>query len=153
KWLREHPEVRIISRDRDSVYAEGGYGGAPQAEQVADRFHLVQNLIKAVQTELEHRRHHLLIPSTEFLRQDTIAAVVPSQQRWGPQTPQQKESGGQRRKKKEELFGRVKGMQAQGMGAFKIGKVRGISRGRVEKWLRLAECPPQNKMARRPGMP
>src|SRR5262249_33719744 len=31
KWLREHPEVRIISRDRDSVYAEGGYGGAPQA--------------------------------------------------------------------------------------------------------------------------
>ena len=153
KWLREHPEVRIISRDRDSVYAEGGYGGAPQAEQVADRFHLVQNLIKAVQTELEHRRHHLLIPSTEFLRQDTIAAVVPSQQRWGRPNPQQKEIRRQRRQQKEELFGMVKGMQAQGMRAFEIVKVTGISRGRVDKWLRLAECPPQNKMAPRPGMP
>jgi hypothetical protein len=88
KWLRQHPEVRIISRDRDSVYAEGGYGGAPQAEQVADRFHLVQNLIKAVPTELEHQRHHLLVPATEFLQKDTIAAL-PSRQRWGRPTLRQ----------------------------------------------------------------
>jgi transposase len=38
------------------------------------------------------------------------------------------------------------------MRAFEIVKVTGISRGRVDKWLRLAECPPQNKMAPRPGM-
>ena len=80
-------------------------GGLQRAKQVADRFHLVQNLIKAVQTELEHRRHHLLIPSTEFLRQDTIAAVVPSQQRWGRPNPQQKEIRRQRRQQKEEWDG------------------------------------------------
>jgi transposase len=114
KWQREHPEVRVISRDRDSVYAEGGYGGASRAEQVADRFHLVQNLIMAVQTELEQRRHHLLIPATEFLRKDTIGALVPSRQHWARPNRWQKEIRRQRRQQKEELFRMVKGMQAQG---------------------------------------
>jgi hypothetical protein len=91
--------------------------------------------------------------STEFLRQDTIAAVLPWQQWWGRPNPRQKEIRRQRRQQKEELFGMVKGMQAQGMRAFEIVKVTGISRGRVDKWLRLAECPPQNKMAPWPGMP
>ena len=55
-WLKEHPGVTVVSRDRDGVYAEGGYSGAPRAQQVADRFHLVQRLIRAVQDELAHQR-------------------------------------------------------------------------------------------------
>ncbi len=152
KWLQEHPEVAIISRDRDSVYADGGYRGAPQAKQVADRFHLVQNLTKAVQQELEHRRHHLLIPPTEFVRKDASDKPGPSPQRSGGPNPRQKEIRRQRRQQKVELFRMVKGLQAQGMRAFEVVNATGISRGRVDKWLRLTECPPQNKMAPRPGM-
>src|SRR5207302_1853810 len=37
-WLRTHPEVEIVSRDRGGEYAAAAKQGAPQAQQVADRF-------------------------------------------------------------------------------------------------------------------
>jgi transposase len=42
-WLRQHPEIEIISRDRCGLSAQGAKAGAPQARPVADRFHLLQN--------------------------------------------------------------------------------------------------------------
>ena len=46
-WLQEHPGVEVVTRDRSTVYATGISEGAPHAEQVADRFHLLQNLTEA----------------------------------------------------------------------------------------------------------
>src|SRR5207248_2971535 len=56
-WLQEHIGVEIIVRDRAEAYAEGATQGSPTAQQVADRFHLVQNASEAMEELLRgHRR-------------------------------------------------------------------------------------------------
>jgi transposase len=39
-WMQAHPEINLVSRDRGGEYAAGARAGAPQAKQVADRFHI-----------------------------------------------------------------------------------------------------------------
>lgn len=51
-WMRAHPEIEIVSRDRGGDYAAAARKGAPQARQVADRFHLAQNLTDRIETIL-----------------------------------------------------------------------------------------------------
>lgn len=49
KWLAAHPDIAIVSRDRGGAYADGAAQGAPQAEQVADRWHICKNLGDALE--------------------------------------------------------------------------------------------------------
>ena len=70
RWLRAHPEVRIISRDRGTDYAAAAREAAPQARQIADRFHLVRNLADALEQLLARCRselrqaQHALVPES-----------------------------------------------------------------------------------------
>lgn len=64
-WLTGYPSIGIISRDRGGEYAEAARVGAPQAVQVADRFHLSQNLHEAIDQVIRRRFseiHQLLAP-------------------------------------------------------------------------------------------
>jgi transposase len=51
-WMRKHPEIEVVSRDRGEDYAAAARLGAPQAVQCADRFHLAQNLTEIAEVIL-----------------------------------------------------------------------------------------------------
>ena len=49
-WLQDHPGTEIVSRDRASAYAEATRRAAPQAVQIADRWHHMRNMSEALRT-------------------------------------------------------------------------------------------------------
>src|ERR1700730_575594 len=71
-WLLTHPEIDVISRDRGGEYAAAARKGAPQAQQIADRFHLLKNLRERLK-ELMDRKQSCL-PEVEEHASDGIEA-------------------------------------------------------------------------------
>ena len=59
KWLDDHPGVELISRDRSSTYSQAAAESAPKALQVADRWHLLKNLRKAIERLFKRRSNEV----------------------------------------------------------------------------------------------
>jgi transposase len=82
KWLEEHPGVEVVTRDRWAAFAQAVREGAPEAKQVADRWHLLKNLREAVERILDR-----FSPQITTIVQQTAATEVTSPASAGTEKP------------------------------------------------------------------
>ena len=75
EWLRAHPGIEVLSRDRSKTYKSAMDKAAPDAMQVADRFHLVKNLSDYLEQALSSYRAEL--KSAEQAQHQAIANAQP----------------------------------------------------------------------------
>ncbi|HEX9132369.1 MAG TPA: transposase [Ktedonobacteraceae bacterium] len=88
RWLRQQPDVMVVSRDRGGEYASAASEGAPQAVQCADRFHLLKNLTEAVQVLLARCQAEILTSlKTEGSQQDETGKPIIFIEEWRPPEP------------------------------------------------------------------
>jgi transposase len=131
-WLAARPGTEVICRDRSGLYSDGGTRGAPQAIQVADRWHLWHNLAEAVERAVSRHRQHL-------------AAAVPAQAPPGvlacePEPPAGPASArtGRVPDRTRERHAEVHRLLAEGRSHAQVTRDLGLSRGTVRRFARAA---------------
>jgi transposase len=156
-WLKAHPGIEVVSRDRSATYAEASTQGAPQAEQVADRWHLLKNLREAVERALE--RHSAIVGAalktieTPTELPPNAAApepgAVPSPIEPPPPQPPSEpcpespriQAEQSKRQKRIDRFEQVHDLRGRGLSAARIARELGLSRRSVFRYLRRETCP------------
>ncbi|WP_444542388.1 ISL3 family transposase [Dictyobacter formicarum] len=154
RWLREHPGVEVVSRDRASSYAEGAKKGAPDAIQIADRYHLVANLRDTVQRLLDRKRQCL--PPLQEGKSTALPAMTDEKPLMEPQVQQKEKDGKEgervsltraealrqmRRGKRYERYQAVAELHQQGLGERAIARTTGLSRNTVHRYLEAGSFP------------
>jgi transposase len=139
-WLRRHPGVQIVARDRAGAYADGVRQGAPEAIQVADRWHLLCNLSAAVQGITD--RHASAARAAARHIAETLAtraaALAPTPLCKSNATVRAGEAAFARRQGRYEEIARLR---AEGVSLRRIAAGLGIERKTVRRWLRLGHAP------------
>lgn len=144
QWLQEQSSVAIVARDRSGEYREAATSGAPQALQVADRWHLVQNLRQAVERYLTRRYSSLnRLPSPEIAFAPSSSSL--GQRRRYANNPEREELHNLREIQRQERFMAVKARHQQGAYTTEIAREFQLSRKTVSLWTNSEALPPDSR--------
>jgi transposase len=155
-WLNEHPGVELVSRDRWSDYAKAAAEAAPNAQQVADRWHLLKDLREAIERLFERESETIaqaLKPAEPAVTPEVAAAEVPAIEdpppAETPSPPQPNDSAATSpqpevepaKRRRAERFERVHELHRLGWPMRRIARELGLSRSAVRRYLRRTTCP------------
>ena len=131
-WLRDHPGVEVVARDRADVYADGARRGAPQAVHVADRWHLRRNLGEAVRTAVG--AHHAAVrrAGREVAAQQARRAAPEAP---APTTAREARKAA-RHQPRQARYAEVRRLSDAGATVSATARACGLDRKTVRKWLR-----------------
>ena len=135
-WLERRPEIEIVSRDRCGLYAQGVRQGAPQARQVADRFHLLQNLREVIE------------------RQMTVVSCFDGRPRLPPAPgDHQAVLRSRSRDARERMFQQAKDLHASGKSFVAIAAEMGVGHQTIAKWVEADCLPHRRRLTLKPSSP
>lgn len=144
EWLTAHPGVEIVSRDRSPLYAEGITLGAPDAEQVADRWHLLKNVVDVLKEFLNQRHSEFQKARQTIINRQSNSIEIdnlPSDRR-----TRAKE---QTRQKRLKLYNEVQALKNDGCTQNEIIRRLGISKAYVRRLIHAEECPERSPFPQR----
>ena len=143
-WLRAHPGVKWISRDRSGEYARGGNEGAPSVQHVMDRWHLIKNLREALAKVVGR-----LYPRLKQ-RQEQPSAT-PFKKRKKPRTIHEQAASDAARHRRLTRYEEVLACYEQGMSITQIAKHVHVTRTTVYNYLAAESFPEQAPRSASPG--
>lgn len=149
-WMRAHPELRLVSRDRGGDYASAAARAAPQARQCADRFHLQKNLGETLEGVLaRHLASHRNQQAEQF-----SATPLEGVQARRPAKLSPKEAQRKLAKREERLarYQQVVALRKLGFSQTTIADRIGIGHATVSRWLESGMFPEQQPRRRRTAL-
>ena len=152
-WFKDHPDVEVVSRDRAGLYAEAVREGAPQARQVADRFHLLQNFRETIERQLGD--YEAPIPESHVNPDDSQATLplLAQSDCASDAVTQTRLMRRGRRAVRQQLFDEIRALFEGGSSVGEIAHKLGLGRRRVERWVRRIDLPDRNTMTSSPSTP
>jgi hypothetical protein len=153
-WFRRHPEVEIINRDCDGLYADAARQGAPQARQVADRFHLLKNLQEIIARQLGGFEVPIRASGTEIQAgQDTPEQPTVDRSDQHSETRERERLRRRRRAARQAMFDKIRALYDAGSTVREIAEKLGLGPRRVYRWVRRIDMPERGAMAPKPCTP